>query len=108
MLIGQPILGNIEHMSHYMNLYQANSKIFLTQFATYPNVGVTSHSALDMESEQHRPRQSPLVVATCMMKDYHLMLNHLNSCHNSHHNLIIINKIMGTIRSSAVQAEKTL
>ena len=27
--IDEPILGKIEHMSHYMNLYQGNSKIFL-------------------------------------------------------------------------------
>jgi len=32
------------------------------------------------------------------------MLNHMNSCHN----LIIIKKIIGTICSSSVQAEKTL
>jgi len=29
-LIGQPILGKIEHLSHYMNWYRANSKNFLT------------------------------------------------------------------------------
>ena len=30
-LIGQPILGKIEHMSHYMNWYRENYKICLTQ-----------------------------------------------------------------------------
>ena len=54
-LIGQLILGKIEHMSHYMNWYRANSKICLTWFATYPNVAATSRSA---------PQQSPSVVAT--------------------------------------------
>ncbi|KAL5173108.1 Serine/threonine-protein phosphatase 7 long form [Glycine soja] len=52
-LISQPILGNIEHMSHYMNWYRTNSKICLTQFATYPNIGATSRSAPDMETEQY-------------------------------------------------------
>jgi len=52
-LIGQLILGKIEHMSHYMNWYRANSKICLAQFATHPNFAATSPSAPDMETEQH-------------------------------------------------------
>ena len=52
-LIGQPILGNIKHMSHYMNWYRANSKIFQTWFATHPNVAATSCLAPDMETRQH-------------------------------------------------------
>ena len=48
-LINQPILEKIEHMSHYMNWYQANSKICLTWFATHLNVVVTSRSAPSSE-----------------------------------------------------------
>ena len=48
-LIGQPILRKIKHM----NWYQENSRIFLTGFATYPNVGATSCLAPNMEAEQH-------------------------------------------------------
>jgi len=51
-------------MSHYMNWYWANSKVCQTQFATYPNVVVTSRSTSDMETEQHPPQQSPWVVAS--------------------------------------------
>jgi len=47
-LIGQPILGKIEHISHYTNWYRENSKIFLTRFVTYSHVGATSHSTPDM------------------------------------------------------------
>ena len=54
-LIGQPILRKIEHMSHYMNWYQANSKIYLTQFATYLNIVVTSRLGLHMETEEYPP-----------------------------------------------------
>ena len=57
-LIGQPILGKIEHMSHYMNWYRANSKICLTQFTTHPNVAATSCSASNMETEQHPLQQT--------------------------------------------------
>ena len=64
MLIGQPILGNIEHMSYYMSWYRANSKIFLTRFATYPNVVATSCSAPDMNNKQQPSQQSPLVIAS--------------------------------------------
>ena len=61
-LIGQPILGKIKHMSHYMNWYWANSTIHLTWFATHPNVSATSCLAQDMESEQHPPQQSPPII----------------------------------------------
>ena len=47
-----------------MNWYQANSKIFLTQFATYPNVGATSRSTPNMETEQHPPQQSSSMAAS--------------------------------------------
>jgi len=63
-LINQPILGNIEHMSHYMNWYQANSKICLTQFSTHPNIAATSRSTPDMETEPHPPQQRPPVAAS--------------------------------------------
>jgi len=43
-------------------------------------------------------------LTTYMMKDYNHMLNHMIS----HHNLIIIKKIMGTIRNSLELALKTL
>ena len=63
-LIGQPILGKIKHMSQYMNWYWANSKIFQTRFATYPNVVATSGSTSNMEIEQHLPHQSPSVIVS--------------------------------------------
>ena len=57
------MLGKIEHLSHYMNWYRANKKVFLTRFATYPNIVVTFGLAPNMETEQHPPHQSLLLVA---------------------------------------------
>ena len=62
-LIGQPILGKIEYISHYLNWHEENSKICLTQFATYPNVGGTSRSTPNMETEQHPSQKSSSVAA---------------------------------------------
>ena len=45
-----------------MNWYQENSKIFLTWFATYPNIVAISRLASNMETKKYPPLQSPLVV----------------------------------------------
>ena len=51
-------------MSHYMNWYQANSKICLTWFAAHPNIVATSRLTPNMETEPHPPQQSPPVIAS--------------------------------------------
>ncbi|KAL5179877.1 Serine/threonine-protein phosphatase 7 long form [Glycine soja] len=97
-LIGQPILGNIEHMSHYINWYQANSKIFLTQFATHQTLPPHLAQLQTWKLNNILHNKAHQLLPVCMMKDYNHMLNHMNS----RYNLIIIKKIMGTIRSSSV------
>jgi len=50
-------------MSHHLNWYRTNSKIFLKRFATYQNIAITPYSTPNMETEQPPPQQSPPIVA---------------------------------------------
>lgn len=54
-LISQPIQEHLEHKSHYMNLYQVNSKVCLTRVVNHPNIAATSCLTLKMKNEQHPP-----------------------------------------------------